>query len=87
MKNMQVGVTRFIKGCLLKMFSKFSIKNFAYDFIDTFCFQTEEIHEIYNQYSIIKCYLYLKLTNTDNISFLFMFVCEIGCSIKESEAR
>ena len=38
MKNMQVGVTRFIKGCLLKMFSKFSIKNFAYDFIDTFCF-------------------------------------------------
>ena len=45
------------------------------------------MHEIYNQYSIIKCYLYLKLTNTDNISFLFMFVCEIDCSIKESEAR
>ena len=70
-KNMEVDVTRFIKGKML-MFSKLSIKSFAYDFIDTFCFSTGEIQEIYNQYSIIKCHLYLNLTDTDSCSF---FLC------------
>ena len=51
---MKVDVTRFIKGRML-LFSKLPIKSFAYGFIDTFHLSTEEIQEIYNQYSIIKC--------------------------------
>ena len=71
-KDMQVDVTtRLIKGKML-MFSKLSLKSFTYHFIDTFCFPTEEIQEIYDQYS------------TFNI---FMFVCEIDYSIKESGKR
>ena len=67
-KNMEVDVTRFIKGKML-IFWKCSIKTFAYDFIDKFCFLNEEIQEIYNQYSIIKCHLYLNLTDTNSCSF------------------
>ena len=48
-KNMEVDVTRFIKRKML-MFSKLSIKSFAYDFVDIFCFSAEEIQEIFNQY-------------------------------------
>ena len=83
---MAVDVTRFIKGKML-IFSKLSIKSFAYDFTDTFCFSTEEIKEIYNQCSIIKCHLYLNLNRYWQLFIFFMFICEIDCSIKESEAR
>ena len=64
------------------MFSKLSLKSLAYDFIETFCFPTEEIKEIFNQHSIIKCHLYLNLTNTDSCSF-FMFICKIDCSLSK----
>ena len=67
------------------MFSKVPLNSFGYDFIDKFCFPTEEIQEIYNQSSIIKCHLYLNLTDTGSCS-IFMFVCEIDyLMIKESE--
>ena len=78
-KNLEVDVTiRFIKGKML-MFSKLSLKNFAYDFLETFSFPTEEIRKIYNRNSIIKCHIYLDLTDTDSCSFFILFVCEIEC--------
>ena len=69
------------------MFSKLSLKIFAYDFIETFCFPTEEIIKIFNRHSIRKCHLYLNLADTSSCSFFIMFICEIDCSLKESEAR
>ena len=68
------------------MFSKVPLKSLAYDFIETLCFPTEEIRENFNQHSIIKCHLYLNLTDTDSCSF-FMFICKIDCSLNKSEAR
>ena len=78
-KNLEVDVTiRFITGKML-MFSKLSLKNFAYDFLETFSFPTEEIRKIYNRNSNIKCHIYLDLTDTDSCSFFILFVCEIEC--------
>ena len=67
---MEVDVTRFIKGKML-IFSKLSLKSFSYDFADTICFSNKEIQEIYNQYSINKCHIYLNFTDTDSCSFWF----------------
>ena len=47
--------TRFIKGKML-MFSKTSIRSFAYDLIDTFCFPDEEVKEIYAKNEHIKMF-------------------------------
>ena len=69
------------------MLSKLSLKCFAYDFIETFCFPTEEIRNIFSQHSKIKCHLYWDLTDIDSRSFFIMLICEIHCSLKESEAR
>ena len=69
--NTTVDVTsRFIKGKML-MFSKILLKSFVYDLIDVFCSPTEEVRKIYVQYSIIKCHLYLNLTDTNSYSIFF----------------
>ena len=79
--------TNIYQGKML-MFSKLSLKSFAaYDLIETFCFPTEEIREIYDRHSIIKCHVYLNLTHTDCCSISILFLFEIECSLKESEAR
>ena len=78
-KNLEVDVTiRFIKGKML-MFSKLFLKSFAYDFLETFSFPTEERRKIYYRNSIIKCHIYLNVTDTDSCSFFILFVCEIEC--------
>ena len=69
------------------MFAKFPLKNFVYDFINTFCFLIPRVSEIYAKNDIIKCYLYLNLTNTDSYSFFITFICKLECSIKETNAR
>ena len=73
--NTSVDVTsRFIKGKIL-MFAKISSKSFVYDLIDVFCFPTEEVRKTYDQHDIIKCHMYLNLTNTDSCScFSILFV-------------
>ena len=55
--------------------------------VDVFCFPTEEIQRIYDYYQIEKCLLYQNLTDTDNTSLLFTFICKFESSIPESEAR
>ena len=72
------------------MFAKLFLKSFVYDFIDRFCFPRiifPRISEMYAKNNIIKCYLYLSLTETDSCSFFIVFICKVGCSIKESKAR
>ena len=83
--NVKVS-SRFIKGKML-MFAKLSIKSFVYDVIDVFCFLNETIKEIYHKYQIQKCFLYQNLTDTDSTSLFFVFICDIECSLPESEAR
>ena len=78
--------SRFIKGKML-MFAKLLLKSFVYDMINVFCFPDETIREIYNRYQIQKCFLYQNLTDTDSTSLFFNFICNVHCSVAESEAR
>ena len=63
---------RFIKGKML-MFAKVSLKCFVYDIIDIFSFSDEEGRAVYNQYEIVKRFLYLNLTNKDSCLMFFSF--------------
>ena len=78
--------SQFIKGKML-MFAKLSLKSFVYDMIDVLCFLDETIREIYNRYQIQKCFLYQNLTDTDSTSLFFNFICNVDCSVAESDAR
>ena len=71
---------RFIKGKML-MFSKISLKAFVYDLIDHFCFPDEEIQEIYARNEILRCFIYLLLTDTDSCSIQFLFVSNLKSTI------
>ena len=78
--------TRFLNGKML-MFSKVSIKSFAYDLIDVFMFLNQEIQEIYWQYQVNKCYLYQNLTDADSTSMFFVFICDLNSCVSEDKAR
>ena len=68
-KKIEVDVsTCFIKRNMLT-FAKHSLKSFVCDFVDTFCFPTHKVREIYAKNDIIKCCLYLNFTDTDSCSF------------------
>ena len=85
--NTAMDVTsKFIKG-KMQMFAKVSLKSFVYDMIDVFCFPTEEVKMIYDKYGIIKCHLYLNLTDANSCSRFFNFICKKECNIKESKSR
>ena len=86
-KNEKIKITtRFIKGKML-MFSKISLKAFVYDIIDIFSFLDLQVQEIFAQKEIIKCYVYLILTDTDSCSLQFLFLSNLNCRISEDEAR
>ena len=78
--------TRLIKGKML-MFSKISFKAFVYDLIDIFCFPDEETEEIYARNDILKCFIYLILTDTDSCSIQFLLVQDLKSQITEDKAR
>ena len=78
--------TRFIKSKML-MFSKISLKALVYDLIDTFCFQSEEVQEIYVRNDIIKCFLYLIFTDTDSCAIKFLFINHLQSKITEDQVR
>ena len=69
------------------MLSKVSLKLFVYDLIDVFWVPDETVQEIYCQNSIIKCHLYLNLTDTGSCSIFFNFICKKECDIRERESR
>ena len=86
-KSTKVNLTtRFLNGKML-MFSKVSIKRFAYDLIDVLMFPNQDVQKIYQKYKINKCYLYQNLTDTDSTSLFFIFICDLNCCIKESDSR
>ena len=69
------------------MLAKILLKSFVCDMIDVFCFATEEVKMISGRHDIIKCHLYLNLTDRDSCSCFFNFICKKECNIKESELR
>ena len=81
--NINVTLT-FINGKML-MFGKILLKSFVLDMIDVFYFPTEEVKTNYDKYDIIKCHMYLNLTDTDSCSC--NFICKKECNIKQSESR
>ena len=86
-QNQNVKVTtRFTSGKML-MFAKVSIKSFFYDIIDVFMFPDETTKSIFNKYKIEKCYVYQCLTDTDNTSINFIFICDFECIVDELTAR
>ena len=86
-KNDKVKITtRFIKGKML-MFSKVSIRSFVYDLIDIFSFPDDEITEIYARNDIIKCFIYLILTDPDSFSIQFLFLTDLKSHIIEAKQR
>ena len=68
--------TRFIKGKML-MFSKTSVRSFVCDLIDCFSFPDEEVSEFYAKHEILKCFIYLILTDTDSCSIQFLFLSDL----------
>ena len=78
--------TRFIKGKML-MFTKTSIRSFVYDLINCFCFPNEEVQELYAKNDILKCFIYLILTDTDSCCIQFLFLTKLKSQITENQAR
>ena len=66
------------------MFSKISLTAFVYDIIDIFSFPDEETRKIC---TIITCYIYLILTDTDSCSIQFLFLNKLNSNMTEDEAR
>ena len=52
-----------------------------------FIFQHKNYKEIYQQISIIKCFLYLILTDTDSCLLQFLSVCDSRSNISKKESR
>ena len=63
------------------------MKAFVYDLIDIFCFPDEEAAEINAVNDILKCYLYLILTDTDSCSIQFLFLSDLKSQISEDKTR
>ena len=78
--------TRFMKIKML-MFAKTSFQSFIYDMIDIFCFPDQVVQEIYKKYRIEKYFMYQNLTDTDNTSLFFVFICNLDCTITEKDSR
>ena len=78
--------TLFMKGKML-MFSKILLKAFVYDLIDYFCFPDEKVQEIYARNEILRCFIYLILTDTDSCSIQFLFVSNLKSTMTEDQTR
>ena len=78
--------TGFIKGKML-MFTKTSIRSFVYDLIYCFFLPNEEVQELYAKNDILKCFIYLILTDTDSCCIQFLFLSKIKSQITENQAR
>ena len=69
------------------MFCKTSVQSFVYDLIDIFMFTDEIVKNIYDQYEVIKCFLYQNLTDTDSTSLFSVFICKLSCCIDKEKGR
>ena len=86
-KSSKINLTTWFLNGKMLMFSKVSIKSFVYDLIDVFMFPDQNTQVIYQKYQIKKCYVYQNLTDTDSTSTIFVFLCNLNCSVSEEQAR
>ena len=86
-KGSKINLTTWFLNGKMLMFSKVSIKSFVYDLIDVFMFPDQNTQVIYQKYQIKKCYVYQNLTDTDSTSTIFVFLCNLNCSVSEEKAR
>ena len=75
-----------MKGKIL-MFAKTSLQSFVYDMIGIFCFPDQAVQKIYKKYLVDKCFMYQNLTDTDSTSLIFVFICNLDCTISKKESR
>ena len=60
----------------MPMFPKTSLKGFVYDMIDVFMYADGALQKIYKkQHQDKTCKLYQNLTDSDNTSLTFVFIC------------
>ena len=59
--------------------------SFVYDAINVFCFPTTAVRDNYSKNDIIKCFIYLNLTDKDSCLLFFIFLCKLVCSITEEK--
>ena len=79
-------ISRFM-NCKMLMFAKVSLISFVYDVIDVFAFPNEHVKGIVAKNDIMKCHLYLTLTDTESASIFFVFVCKIHSLNTEVRGR
>ena len=66
-----------MKGKML-MFAEVSLISFVYNIIDILSFPTVEALDVCKQNKIIKCLIFLNLTDNDSCSISFIFVLRFG---------
>ena len=81
-KKLIKATSRFMNGKLL-MFAKLSLKTFIYGLSETMCFPDETVLNIYKKYSIERAEIFHTLTDTDNTSLKFIFICDPNSDILE----
>ena len=82
-KKDEIKVTsRFMTGKLL-MFAKLSLKSFIYDLVETFCFLSQLVLEIYKKYKIEKIEMYHVLTDTDSTALQFIIISDPNSDMPE----
>ena len=69
------------------MFAEVSLTIFVYDVTDVLDFPNKYVSDIFAKNDVIKCHLYVPLTETDNESIIFVFICKIHCSTTEDQGR
>lgn len=63
------------------IFAKGPLVSFIYGVIDVFAFPKEYVRGTFDKNDILKCCLYLILTDADSTALFFVFVRKIQCSI------
>ena len=71
----------------LLMFAKLSLKSFIYDLVETFCFLSQLVLEIYKKYKIEKIEMYHVLTDTDSTALQFIIISDPNSDMPEQKFR
>ena len=67
------------------MFANIYLISFVYDVVAIFVFPNKQVKDIFTKNDIIKCHLYLILTDTESASMFVVFVWDIHCPITEAK--
>ena len=71
----------------LLMFDRLSLKSFAYELIEIFCFPSQKTKQIFDKYLIEKVEIFHILTDTDSTSLKLIFISDPASTIPESKYR